>query len=107
MLYGPNTNLGHNSIIFMIEQQIHHTIGLLRRMRDEDVAAIDLHRHEQDRFNRRIQKRMGKRVWVTDCQSWYKNESGKVVNNWPGSTVDYWWKCRRIDLGRYELLARE
>jgi cation diffusion facilitator CzcD-associated flavoprotein CzcO len=102
MLYGPNTNLGHNSIIFMIEQQIHHTVGLLRRMREHDVVAIDLHRHEQDRFNRRIQQRMNKRVWVTDCRSWYKNDSGKVVNNWPGSTVDYWWKCRRIDLERYE-----
>ena len=105
MLYGPNTNLGHNSIIFMIEQQIHHTIGLLVRMRDDDIAAIDLHRHEQDRFNRRLQERMGKRVWVTDCRSWYKNESGRVVNNWPGSTIDYWWKCRRVDLDRYERIA--
>lgn len=105
MLYGPNTNLGHNSIIFMIEQQIHHTVGLLRAMRDADVAAIDLHRHEQDRFNRRIQERMEKRVWVTDCRSWYKDDTGKVVNNWPGSTVDYWWKCRRIDLDRYERFA--
>ena len=105
MLYGPNTNLGHNSIIFMIEQQIHHTVRLLEEMRERDIAAIDLHRHEQDRFNRRIQKRMGKRVWVTSCSSWYKNESGKVVNNWPGSTVDYWWKCRRVDLDNYELIG--
>ena len=106
MLYGPNTNLGHNSIIFMIEQQIRHTVGLLAAMRERRIAAIDLHRHVQDRFNRRIQERMGKRVWVTSCSSWYKNESGKVVNNWPGSTVDYWWKCRRIDLDRYELIER-
>ena len=102
LLYGPNTNLGHNSIIFMIEQQIHHTVGLLQQMREHQIDAIDLHRHEQDRFNRRIQQRMGKRVWVTSCSSWYKNESGKVVNNWPGSTIDYWWKCRRVDLDRYE-----
>lgn len=106
MLYGPNTNLGHNSILFMIEQQIHHTVGLLTQMRNDEVAAIDLHRHEQDQFNRRIQKRMQKRVWVNDCSSWYKNESGKVVNNWPGSTIDYWLKCRRVSLDRYETISR-
>ncbi|MEQ8841772.1 MAG: NAD(P)/FAD-dependent oxidoreductase [Acidimicrobiales bacterium] len=105
MLYGPNTNLGHNSIIFMIEQQIHHTVGLLERMRDEGIAAIDLHRHEQDRFNRRIQERMKKRVWVTSCSSWYKNDSGKVVNNWPGSTIDYRRKCRQVSLDRYEQIT--
>ena len=103
LLYGPNTNLGHNSIIFMIEQQIGHIVGLLERMRGEGIDAIAVRRHVQDRFNRRVQQRMNKRVWVTSCISWYKNEAGKVVNNWPGSTVDYWWKCRRrVDLADYD-----
>lgn len=102
MLYGPNTNLGHNSILFMIEQQIRYTVGVLEGMRAQQLSAVSVTRHEQDKFNRRIQQRMTKRVWVNDCSSWYKNESGKVVNNWPGSTVDYWWKCRRANLNLYE-----
>jgi cation diffusion facilitator CzcD-associated flavoprotein CzcO len=102
MLYGPNTNLGHNSILFMIEQQIRYTVSVLEGMRAQQLRAVSVTRHEQDKFNRRIQQRMTKRVWVNDCSSWYKNESGKVVNNWPGSTVDYWWKCRRANLDLYE-----
>jgi len=101
MLYGPNTNLGHNSIIFMIEQQLRYTVGLLNIMRDRDLAALDVRADVQAEYNKWVERQMKKRVWVADCSSWYKNDSGKVVNNWPGSTIDYWRKCRRPDIDAF------
>lgn len=101
MLYGPNTNLGHNSIIFMIEQQLRYMIRLLEVMRDQNLASLDVRPDVQAEYNAWVQKRMRKRVWVADCSSWYKNDSGRVVNNWPGSTIDYWRKCRRPDLNAF------
>lgn len=101
MLYGPNTNLGHNSIIFMIEQQVRYTVAMLKSMRDRGWATVDVRAKAQVRYNAWVQKEMKKRVWLADCSSWYKNDTGKVVNNWPGSTVDYWRKCRRPDFGAF------
>jgi len=106
MLYGPNTNLGHNSIIFMIEQQLRYMIRLLEAMRDRNLASLDVRPDIQADYNAWVQTRMEKRVWVADCSSWYKNDSGKVVNNWPGSTIDYWRKCRRPDLDAFTSYPR-
>lgn len=102
MLYGPNTNLGHNSIIFMIEQQIRYTIELLDRMHADGATDLEVGREAQDTYNQWVQKQMKKRVWLADCSSWYKNDSGKIVNNWPGSTIDYWRKCRRPDISDFD-----
>ena len=101
MLYGPNTNLGHNSIIFMIEQQLRYVVKLLDEMKALDLVAIEPRPEAQAIYNEWVQEKMRKRVWVADCSSWYKNESGKVVNNWPTSTVEYWRKCRRPDFDAF------
>jgi len=101
MLYGPNTNLGHNSIIFMIEQQLRYIVGLLKKMRKLGLVALEPRPEAQASYNEWVQEQMKKRVWVADCSSWYKNDSGKVVNNWPTSTVKYWRRCRKPDFGSY------
>ncbi|MGW3343470.1 flavin-containing monooxygenase [Nonomuraea rubra] len=87
MLYGPNTNLGHNSIVFMIECQVGHVMNCLPHLggsgpievRDEVMAA----------WRRQLDAAMGRMVWGAGCQSWYKTASGRVTNNWPGTTTLY------------------
>lgn len=104
LLYGPNTNLGHNSIIMMVEHQIHYIIQCLDRIAEQGVAAIDVTPSAMTAYNVRVQSEIGKTVWATDCQSWYKNEAGKVTNNWYGRTTDYKKETRTPDWTDFEVL---
>lgn len=102
ILYGPNTNLGHNSIIFMIECQVGYIMQCLGRMREQKLRALDVRRDTMDSYNREVQAALGRTVWATGCSSWYKNESGRITNNWGYGTVWYWWKTRRPDWSAFQ-----
>jgi cation diffusion facilitator CzcD-associated flavoprotein CzcO len=106
LLYGPNTNLGHNSIIFMLEQQFHYVLDAIERMRRRGAAAIDVSTGAMRRSNDRLQRSAGKTVWLAGCRNWYTNAAGKLTNNWPLPTVTYWWRTRRVRLSDYEVLGR-
>lgn len=95
MLYGPNTNLGHNSIIFMIECQVRYVLNCLRLLERAGAPWLDPDPRHVETYNREIQAAMDRLVWSSSCRSWYKNESGRVTNNWPYTTVAYWWRTRR------------
>lgn len=106
MLYGPNTNLGHNSIIFMIECQIRYLLGCLDALVDRDLLWLDTRRAAMDRFNALLGDQLARSVWSAGCSSWYKTASGRVTNNWSGFSLDYWWRTRRPDLGAFQSRAR-
>jgi cation diffusion facilitator CzcD-associated flavoprotein CzcO len=97
VLYGPNTNLGHNSIVFMLERQIAYALTLVRRMVDDGWGSVEVRREAQDASNERLRRRLDRTVWAASCHSWYKTASGKITNNWSGPTVAYWWRTRRPD----------
>lgn len=99
MLYGPNTNLGHNSIIFMIEQQTRYIVNLITELRDNELAWVDVRKQAMDLYNTQIQHKADGTVWVASCDSWYKNEHGVVTNNWPAFTVLYWKRMRQLRRG--------
>ncbi|MEZ5183484.1 MAG: NAD(P)/FAD-dependent oxidoreductase [Acidimicrobiales bacterium] len=92
VLYGPNTNLGHNSIVFMLERQVAYALTLVRRLIERGEASAEVRADAQARSNRRIQAALAGSVWAEGCRSWYKTASGKITNNWPGPTVEYWWR---------------
>jgi cation diffusion facilitator CzcD-associated flavoprotein CzcO len=102
VLYGPNTNLGHNSIIFMIECQVGYVVRCLDRLLRGGVRSLAVRRDVADRFNAELQRKLAKTTWTTGCASWYKNAAGKVVNNWSGFTTEYWWRTRRSDWREFE-----
>jgi len=101
-MYGPNTNLGHNSIVFMIECQIRYILDCLRQMRERGLQWIDVRPEAQSAYNARLQERLAQTAWADTERSWYKNAAGRITNNWAGSTVEYWWRTRRADLGAYQ-----
>ena len=105
LMYGPNTNLGHNSIIFMIECQTGYIVDCLRQMRERGLASIDVRREVMRDFNTEIQRELAGTVWARTDHSWYKTKSGRITNNWSGPTVRYWWKTRRADLAVYQLVS--
>ncbi len=106
MLYGPNTNLGHNSIIFMLECQVSYITACLRALAARDLAYIDVRAEVMRRFNDELQAVLARRVWATVAKSWYKRADGRITNNWSGSTIAYWWRTRRADLRLYTQKAR-
>jgi len=103
LLYGPNTNLGHNSILFMMECQFRYIVECLTEVRRRGATTIAVREDEFRRFNERIQERLRDSVWVKGCTSWYKTDSGRVTNNWPGPAIEYWRATRRPDFTRFAM----
>jgi cation diffusion facilitator CzcD-associated flavoprotein CzcO len=107
LLAGPNTGLGHNSIIFMIEAQLHHIRGVLRDQRRRGVAATMVRPDVVDRFYSGVQRRLRHTVWTTGCSSWYRSAAGQVDTLWPGTTVEYWMRTRRFRPSVHAVLAAD
>jgi cation diffusion facilitator CzcD-associated flavoprotein CzcO len=101
MMYGPNTNLGHNSILFMIECQCHYIIDCIEQMRQRGLRSVEIRRQDQRDFVTQLEKRLARTAWAHVEHSWYKDQGGRITNNWPGTTIEYWWRTRRADLSRY------
>jgi cation diffusion facilitator CzcD-associated flavoprotein CzcO len=100
LLMGPNTGLGHNSMIFMIEAQARYAANAIAAMRDQKLASIDVKPVVEAGFRRELAAKMKNTVWTTGCSSWYQTPDGEVFL-WPGATVDYWWRTRSVALDDY------
>ena len=106
LLYGPNTNLGHNSVLVMIEGAIRYTLGALRHLADHDLAYLDVHPEALQEFLDEVEDRHGDQVWTSGCTSWYLNEEGENFSLWPGLASEYLWRTRRFDPERYREVRR-
>jgi cation diffusion facilitator CzcD-associated flavoprotein CzcO len=101
LLYGPNTNLGHNSIIFMIECQVGYVARCIRRLFGRDLASLEVRPEAMARYDAALQRDLARTAWAAGCHSWYKTEAGRVTNNWSGFTVGYWRRTRRPDFSDF------
>jgi cation diffusion facilitator CzcD-associated flavoprotein CzcO len=100
-LLGPNTGLGHNSVVFMIEQQASYVVRLLEEA-DRRGGVFDVTRTAQDRFNRVVQHKLERGIWSTGgCTSWYLDSHARNRSIWPGFTWRYWMATRRVDPAAY------
>jgi cation diffusion facilitator CzcD-associated flavoprotein CzcO len=104
MLYGPNTNLGSNSIIFMIECQAKYIMQCLAEARARNLKRLEVRADVMRRYNEDIQAQLKDSVWAAGCHSWYHNDAGKVTNNWPGYTQTYRRRTEKLNLADYELV---
>ncbi len=102
LLYGPNTNLGHNSILYMLESQYPYVLGCLQALREQGLRYLDLRPEVQRRYNQRLQHLTRRTIWAQGCSSWYQNASGKHTNNWPGYTFTYRHLTRTPELADYD-----
>ncbi|GME64216.1 Flavin-containing monooxygenase-like protein [Neofusicoccum parvum] len=106
MFYGPNTNLGHNSIVLMIEAQsryLNALVGKVLEARRKGERLALLPRPDVVRaYNEELQEVLGKSSFADPkCQSWYKNEDGKITNNWSNTVVDYQHKMEKVNWGDF------
>jgi cation diffusion facilitator CzcD-associated flavoprotein CzcO len=96
LLNGPNTGLGHNSVVFMLEAQMRYVMDAVLRMRNDGIRALEVRRDVEQTFNARLQERLADTVWASGCRSWYLDANGRNTTLWPGYTVEYWWRTRRF-----------
>jgi cation diffusion facilitator CzcD-associated flavoprotein CzcO len=103
MLYGPNTNLGHNSILVMIEAQAGYVVSAIEMLRARGLRRLDVRREVMDEYNRALARELDKSVWAGAKSSWYKLADGTITNNWPHSTIRYRRLLRTVELDDYEV----
>jgi cation diffusion facilitator CzcD-associated flavoprotein CzcO len=106
MLTGPNTGLGHSSMVYMIESQIAHVMRALQAMDERGAATIEVRPEVQESYNDELQQRLGATVWSQGgCQSWYLDSHGRNTTLWPSFTFRFRQRARRFDPAAYELNA--
>jgi cation diffusion facilitator CzcD-associated flavoprotein CzcO len=103
ILLGPNTGLGHNSMVYMIESQVAYVLDALRAMRERGVETVEVRPEAQEAFNEDVQKRLEGTVWNTGCSSWYVDASGRNVTLWPDWTWRFRQRTARFDPADYVL----
>ncbi len=107
LLIGPNTGLGHNSMVYMIESQITYILGCLRLLDRRGLQAVEIRPEAQETFNAQVQQRMQGTVWTSGCASWYLDAHGRNSTLWPGFTWLFRRATRRFDAARYQLISRQ
>jgi cation diffusion facilitator CzcD-associated flavoprotein CzcO len=105
LVIGPNTGLGHNSMIHIIESQLSYIQDYVTTVaRLGGQGALDVRPPAQQHWNADVQRRMARSVWVTGgCTSWYLSAPGRNPTVWPGSTLAFRRATRRLDLGEYDV----
>jgi cation diffusion facilitator CzcD-associated flavoprotein CzcO len=105
MLYGPNTNLGHNSILLMLECQFDYVLQALAAIEAAGGRPLDVRHEALAAYNDRLQQGLRGTAWAGSCLSWYKTADNLITNNWSGSVEDYRAATARLDIGQYEFVA--
>ena len=105
-LYGPNTNIVINgSIIYFSECGVRFILGLVREVVANDAKAIVVKREVHDSFNEAVDAENRRMAWGwSPVNSWYKNEHGRVAQNWPFTLLDYWRRTKQVDPGEFDLV---
>jgi cation diffusion facilitator CzcD-associated flavoprotein CzcO len=103
-LLGPNTGLGHTSVVYMIEAQIEYVLRGLRTMEHLRAVEVDTRPEAQAAFNERLQEQMTGTVWTQGgCASWYLDDSGRNTTLWPSFTFRYRQAVLEFDPEEHEL----
>ncbi|MGH3354341.1 MAG: flavin-containing monooxygenase [Nocardioidaceae bacterium] len=103
LLVGPNTGLGHSSMVFMIERQVDYVMQALGLMETEGAAFVDVRESTQDEFVEWAQTRLGGSVW-NGCNSWYIDESGRNFTIWPHFSWKYWLSTRKLRRDEFDVV---
>ncbi|WP_405488912.1 flavin-containing monooxygenase [Nocardia sp. NBC_00511] len=101
MMYGPNTNVGSGSIIYMLESQSRYIRQVVEYLADRPGRFLAARPAAEQAWDDWLQRRLKDTPW-NFCSSWYRNASGRITNNWPGATALFRWKTNTFEPGDYE-----
>jgi len=102
-IIGPNTGLGHNSMVYMIESQLSYLMDAIRTIDERGLATVEVRPETVAAFNAEIQAMMPGTVWASGCSSWYIDANGNNTTLWPDFTFRFRKRTRRFDPDAYEL----
>jgi cation diffusion facilitator CzcD-associated flavoprotein CzcO len=105
LLLGPNTGLGHTSVVLMAESQIEQVIRVLRYMRRNRLRAVEPTVDAQRRYTERVDAKMARTVWLSGCSSWYLDATGRNSTLWPGYATGFRRRLRRLRADDYAAVA--
>ena len=100
MMYGPNTNVGSGSIIYMLESQARYIRQIVEYLGNRPGHYLAVRPAIEKAWDKWLQNRL-KETPSNFCSSWYRNASGRITNNWPGATLLFRWKTRRFETSDY------
>ena len=96
-IYGPNTNLGGNSVIPMMEAQSRYLAQVVRRLADDGARWVEVRPDAAERYDAEVQRRLAAAVW-SDCSSWYREGGGgRITTNWPGTVDEFADRAAHVD----------
>ncbi|OYD71484.1 flavin-containing monooxygenase [Rhodococcus sp. OK302] len=105
-LVGPNTGLGHSSMVFMIESQINYLVDAIATIDKYDIGTVEVRKDKQDKYNKDLQAAMSKSVWSNGgCASWYMDKHGNNTTLWPGFTFQFRKATQYFDLAAYRSVS--
>jgi cation diffusion facilitator CzcD-associated flavoprotein CzcO len=105
-MQGPNTGLGHSSVLLMIESQLEHVLGALRHLRDHRLDVVEPRPAAQAAFVAEVDAKLATTVWASGCKSWYLDAEGRNSTLWPGTTISFARRVERFRPAEYALSAR-
>ena len=102
-LVGPNTGLGHTSMVFMIESQINYLADAIKTIEKQGLRTVEVRQDAQDAYNAELQADMASSVWMNGgCASWYLDKHGNNTTLWPGFTFEFRQLTRKFDVAAYD-----
>lgn len=105
-LVGPNTGLGHTSMVYMIESQLHYLVDAIRTIDRNRIGTVEVREDVQDEYNRSLQHSLKSSVWNNGgCASWYLDKHGNNTTLWPGFTFQFRRQTKKFDLAAYRSVA--
>ena len=102
-LIGPNTGLGHNSMVYMIESHLRYVMDALRVMDEQQITTFEIRPEAMKAYNEQVQSMMPGTVWSSGCASWYLDAEGRNSTIWPDYTFRFRHRTRRFDTRPYAL----
>lgn len=103
-IIGPNTGLGHNSMLHIMESQFNYVMDYLELLDKRKAVYLDVKPAVQHAFNEEIQQKLSQMVWSSGCNSWYHTESGKNTTLWPGPTTTFRQRTLHINPEDYLII---
>ncbi|PXW99605.1 hypothetical protein C8E89_14028, partial [Mycolicibacterium moriokaense] len=102
LLVGPNTGLGHTSMVYMIESQLNYVVDAVSTMKSRCLRTVEVRREVEDAYNGALQNKLADSVWMTGgCASWYLDPHGNNTTLWPDFTFRFRRQTKRFDLEAY------
>jgi cation diffusion facilitator CzcD-associated flavoprotein CzcO len=104
ILAGPNTGIGHTSLVVMLEAQFNYIMDAIKKIKQQNIKYIDVKESVQSDFCQTMQDKMIGTAWTSGCNSWYLSDSGKNFTIWPDYTFNFIRETKRINLDEYQVV---